>query len=217
MKNVKGVVEGIGNIFGNPKLRGTVQIIFWIIFFFIVAMIFRSSKTSSIPKDDNVTSNTSKTETVDVVSSYEYQYAYTENNNLVNIVGTYFNGKESFDMNGYKYYQVNNKYYDALSKNIVDASYAFDEWRYNNIKNITNHNSYINQTKYKNGIEKYEYNIDANIYNSYYNRNYSNNIIISITKENNIITSTTINYGFSSVDIKYSNINEIDNLDINID
>ena len=219
MKNVKGVVEGIGNIFGNPKLRGIAQIIFWLIFFFIVAMIFRSSKTNNISKNtsNNVTSNTTKNEITDVVSSYEYQYTYTENNSVVNITGTYFNSKESFDMNGNKYYQVNNIYYDALTKNIVEAAYAFDEWSYNNIKSITDHNSYINQTKYKNGIEKYEYNIESNIYNSYYNRSYPNNIIISITKENNIITSATINYGFSNVDIKYTNINEIDSLDINVD
>ena len=219
MKNVKGVVEGIGNIFGNSKLRGIVQIIFWIIFFFIVAMIFRSSKTNIISKNNsnnNTVTNTSSKEN-GIVTSYEYQYTYTENNNVINITGTYFNGKESFDMNGHKYYQVNNIYYDALTKSIVDAAYAFDEWSYNNIKNITDHNSYINQTKYKNGIEKYEYNIDANIYNSYYNRNYSNNIIISITKENNIITNASINYGFLSVDIKYTNINEIDSLDINVD
>ena len=173
MKNVKGVVEGIGNIFGNPKLRGIAQIIFWLIFFFIVAMIFRSSKTNNIPKNNsnNVTSNTTKNEITDVVSSYEYQYTYTENNSVVNITGTYFNSKESFDMNGNKYYQVNNIYYDALTKNIVEAAYAFDEWSYNNIKSITDHNSYINQIKYKNGIEKYEYNIESNIYNSYYKNN----------------------------------------------
>ena len=214
MKNVKEVVEGIGNIFSNPKLKGIAQLIFWIIFFFIVAMIFRSSKVGNIKNneiinDDNNSNN-------NVVSNYEYEYTYNDDNGTILVLGTYFDGEESFNMNGVKYYQLNNIYYDAITKEVVDLVYAFGEWKYNSIKNIIDNNPYINQTKYKNGSEKYEYNIDKNVYNDYYGTNYENDIIITVNKVDNIINNASINYGFGSVNVKYTNINNIDKLDINI-
>ena len=94
--------------------------------------------------------------------------------------------------------------------------YAMDEWKYKNIKDITDHNPQTNQTKYKNGMEKYEYNINNAFYNNYYGRNYPNDIIIVITKDKDKIKEATINYGFGIVNIKYTNINEIDSFDIGI-
>ena len=119
-------------------------------------------------------------------------------------------------MNGVNYYQLNDIYYDAITNAVVDLVYAFGEWKYNSIKNIIDNNSYINQTKYKNGGEKYEYSIDRNVYNNYYGTNYENDIIITVNKSNDTINDVTINYGFGSVSIKYTNINKIDKLDINI-
>ena len=40
---------------------------------------------------------------------------------------------------------------------------------------------------------------------------------MNITMDNNIIKEVTINYGFSSVLINYSKINEIEDVEINID
>ena len=218
MKNVKGVIEGIGNIFGNPKLRGIAQIIFWIIFFFIVAMIFRSSKASSsrVPKKNNNT-NITNNEKNGVVNSYEYEYQYKDDNGNINIIGTHFENKESFSMNGTKYYEISGIYYDATTKNKVDIGYAIDEWKYESIKNITNHNPYTNKTKYKNGLKKYEYNIEKSIYNNYYIKTYPNDIVLTITKNGDLISDVTIDYGFGIVNIKYTNINEIDSLDINLE
>ena len=214
MKNVKEVVEGIGNIFSNPKLKGIAQLIFWIIFFFIVAMIFRSSKVGNINNNEKI--NDDNNSNNNVVSNYEYEYTYNDDNGTILVLGTYFDGEESFNMNGVKYYQLNNIYYDAITKEVVDLVYAFGEWKYNSIKNIIDNNPYINQTKYKNGSEKYEYNIDKNVYNDYYGTNYENDIIITVNKVDNIINNASINYGFGSVNVKYTNINNIDKLDINI-
>ena len=218
MKNVKGVIEGIGNIFGNPKLRGIAQIIFWIIFFFIVAMIFRSSKASSsrVPKQNSNT-NVTNNDKIGVVSSYEYEYQYKDENSNISIIGTHFENKESLSMNGTKYYEISGIYYDANTKTKTDIGYAIDEWKYESIKNITNHNAYTNQTKYKNGITKYEYNIEKSIYNNYYIKTYPNDIALTITKNGDFISDVTIDYGFGIVNIKYTNINEIDSLDINLE
>ena len=61
-----------------------------------------------------------------------------------------------------------------------------------------------------------EYTIDKNSYNDYYQKTYANNIIMSITKEDGVITEAIVNYGFGVVTINYASINEIDNLDINV-
>ena len=141
-------------------------------------------------------------------------YIYTENDNVINISGTHYDNKEKFTLNGVSYYSISDKYYNALTNVEVNIDYAIDEWSYNNIKNITDNNPYSNLTKFKAGIEKYEYNISKEIYNKYYNRTYPNDIIITINKTDSNIIEATINYGFGSVSIKYTNINEIENLDI---
>ena len=75
MKNVKGIVEGFQNIFSNPKLRGIVQIIFWVVFFFIVAMMFRTSKANNAVTKK---STELKDKDTSVVNSYEYAYDYKD-------------------------------------------------------------------------------------------------------------------------------------------
>ena len=176
-------------------------------------MIFRTSKVNNnIEKKDNNINNKDTT----IIKGYEYKYEYRDDTNQVVINGIYYDNKESFTMNDKKYYGIDNKYYDAITKNLISIDYAINEWSYNNIKGIIDHNTYNNQAKYKNGKEVYEYTIDKNFYNNYYQKSYPNDINITITKEKNVITEAIINYGFGTVTINYSSINEIDSLDINI-
>lgn len=213
MKEVKGFFKTIIELWSNPKLKGVVQLIFWIIFFTIVAIWFRTGKSSDTVNKTNVDSNTTIKEESGVVS-YEYEYIYTENDNVINITGTHYGDKEKFIINGSNYYSISENYYDAITNAKTDIDYAIDEWSYKNIKSITDNNPYSNLTKFKAGTEKYEYNISKEIYNNYYNKAYPNDLIITINKSENIITDASINYGFGIVNIKYTSINEIDNLDI---
>ena len=213
MKEVKGFFKTIIELWGNPRLRGVVQLIFWVIFFTIVAIWFRTGKSSDTVNKNNVDSNTTIKEDSGVVS-YEYEYIYTENDNVINITGTHYGDKEKFIINGSNYYSISENYYDAITNEKTDIDYAIDEWSYKNIKSITDNNPYSNLTKFKAGTEKYEYNISKEIYNNYYNKAYPNDLIITINKSENIIMDASINYGFGIVNIKYTSINEIDNLDI---
>lgn len=219
MKDVKNFFKSLKSFWDNPKLKGVTQLIFWIVFFAIVAIMFRSGKSSDTTNKTNIDSNTNISNKAikedSSVVSYEYEYIYTENDNVINISGTHYDNKEKFTLNGVSYYSISDKYYNALTNVEVNIDYAIDEWSYNNIKNITDNNPYSNLTKFKAGIEKYEYNISKEIYNKYYNRTYPNDIIITINKSESNIVEATINYGFGSVSIKYTNINEIENLDIN--
>ena len=188
------------------------SIIFWVIFFVIVAIIFRTTEKSQKQSSEII-----ENEQNEEVVSYEYEYQYSDTLNTIIISGTYYDKKEVFYFNNNKYYFVDNIYYNALDKTVTNFDYAFNEWNYNSIKNIMDNNSYSNKTSYKSGNIKYEYTINNLIYNNYYGTNYQNDIVINITVKENKIVDAIINYGFASVTISYTNINEIDDLDINID
>ena len=105
MKEVKGFFKTIIELWGNPRLRGVVQLIFWVIFFAIVAIWFRTGKSSDTVNKTNVDSNTTIKEDSGV-ASYEYEYIYTENDNVINITGTHYGDKEKFIINGSNYYSI---------------------------------------------------------------------------------------------------------------
>ena len=194
----------------NPRLKGVVQLLFWIVFFALVAILFRTGKS-----DDEVTKDGVSINKNDVIS-YEYNYKYQDGINSIVVSGTHYDNKEKFAINGSKFYYVDGNYYDELANSITKIDYPLNEWNYNNIKSITDHNNYSNVTKYKSGDSKYEYIISSNIYNNYYGSAYTNNIIVTITKNSDdFITKASINYGIGSVNIEYININEIERLDIN--
>lgn len=214
MKDVKNFFGTLKSWWDNPRLKGVVQLIFWAIFFIIVAIMFRSGKSDDTVKNENNNSNNTNN---NEVISYEYKYQYIDNTNTIVINGTHYDNKEKFSLNNTNYYSIDDKYFDDVTKTQVDIAYAIDEWKYSSIKNITDHNAYSNLTKYKSGIEKYEYNLSKEIYNNYYGNTYPNDIIITITKKDNNISEATVDYVFGKAIIKYTNINEIDSLDINVD
>lgn len=187
-----------------PKFKGVVQLVFWVIFFLIISLMFRSANN----RVDDIKVDTS-------TNSYEYNYQYEENDNIINISGTYYKDKQVFYMNDVKYYYLNDNYYLASTNKITTMPYAMNEWEYKSIEKIMDNNSYSNKVEYED-ITSYEYNILSSVYNKYYNTSYPNDIIMTVSK-NDKIDSVSINYGFGKVEIKYSNINKIKNLDINID
>ena len=212
MNDLKKFFKTTKELWSNPKLKGTVQLVFWILFFIIVALLFRTSSNNVNVDKDNSNNNVEKQEKTNdeiAVLSYEFMCDYTDNTGSKHITGTNYKNKNVFYQENSKYYFINNKYYNALDNSIVEL--------YSNVKNMMDSNKYTNITKYKDGLVKYEYIIDHNIYNNYYSKNYVNDIIMNITMDNTIIKDVTINYGFASVEINYSKINEIDEIEINID
>lgn len=220
MEDLKNFFKKIKELWKNPKLKGVVQLVFWLLFFIVVALLFRSASFGNV-KDNKKNANSLKKDISNnngVVLSYEYSYNYSDNiGNSTYITGINYKNKNVFYQENDKYYYVNNRYYNALDNSIIEYPYNLIEWQYSNIKNIINSNKYSNVTKYKDGLNKYEYIINYEDYNNYYNKNYTSNIIMNVTMENKIIKEVTINYGFGSVIITYTNINGIENLEINID
>lgn len=206
MQDIKSGLKFVKEKWKNPRFKGIIQIGFWLIFFVLVSLLFRTNKSSM---------NSVKEENIDV-NSYEYNYQYNNTNNIINISGTHYKDKEVFYIDNNKYYFVNNNYYQAIDNKIIDVGYNLVEWRYQSIKNIMDKNNYSNKLEYEDGSIKYEYIIDYMTYNSYYNTNYTNNIIINIIVADEKIKTVNINYLKETVAITYENINNIKDLDINI-
>ena len=87
---IKEFFSKLRELWRIPKFKGIVQLVFWFIFFLVIALIFRS-KDNNIP---DVKVDTS-------VNSYEYNYQYKEDNNIIDISGTYYKDKQVFYMNQY--------------------------------------------------------------------------------------------------------------------
>lgn len=222
MQDLKNIFKTLKELWSHPKLKGTVQLIFWFLFFVVVALIFRSASTNNVSskKVEEVQKDTAKDTITDekvAVLSYEYEYNYTDNyGNNAHITGTNYKNKNIFYQDNVKYYFVNNKYYNALDNSIVDYPYNLIEWQYSNVKNIMDSQKYSNTTRYKNGLINYEYLIDLDNYNNYYGQNYQNDIIMDIVYDGSVIKSVNINYTFATVEIIYTKINEIEDIEINI-
>ena len=219
MKELKNLFKALKSWWSNPKLKGVVQLIFWIVFFIILAVMVRVGKNNggSIDnsKNNDTNTNINTVQQENGVYSYEFEYNYIDDAVSISVLGTHYNNKETFTLNNTRFYLIDDKYYDA-NNSITTINYALNEWQYNNIKMIFDHNTYSNLTKFKAGIDKYEYTLSKEVYNNYYGTSYPNDVIISIYKSGDVINSATINYGFGSVEIKYTSINEIDGLDIKI-
>lgn len=207
--SIKEFFKKLRELWKIPKFKGLIQIAFWIIFFLLISLMFRSADKA---KQEEIEIKKQQ----EVVASYNYNYQYNDYVNIIDISGTNYLDKEVFNLNNNKYYYVDTKYYNALDKSIVEATYPFNEWRYSAIKNIIDNNKYSNLLEYTDE-SVYEYNIDYNVYNSYYNTNYVNNILLTVTVKDDFIKEVVINYTTSTVKIEYSNINEIKKMDINID
>lgn len=208
---MKKFFESLKEMWQDPKKRGLVQISFWIIFFFVIALVYRASTTIS---DTNVNDSSNKNNSVksNVVNSYEYECVLSDS---TKINGTHYKNKEILYINNDKYYLINNDYYLAKTNTLVNMLYPLKEWEYNSIKNIMNKFKYTSKLEYTNNIIKYEYTINSNSYNSIYLTDYKDDINISLNiDKNNIINSVHISYVNYSVDIIYKNINEINNLEI---
>lgn len=219
MKNIKEFIIKLREILKVPKYKGLIQLAFWFIFFLIVVLLVRSSNSGNTVFNDDVEKSKQSE-----VNSYIYNYQINDGINIISIMGTHYNNEETFNYNNLKYYYKDNKYY-LVNNTLEETQFniSMNEYMYNNINELVNNIDYESKTEYKDKSLKYDYIIDSQTYNSFYNKTYetSGNVIISIIKNNDYITSVNIDlsnylneYQTYIVTINYSNINNITNLDI---
>ena len=222
MDKIKKIFELLKVWWKDPKKRGLMQLAFWFLFFTLVVKIYRSStgyKNMNVKANKNNSQEKieEKKNVSEEINSYEYEYQIQSLNKDIGIKGTHCKDKDVFYINNNKYYIVNNEYYDTKINQKTKLDYPLNEWKYDSLKNIITNITPSNSTVYKSGIVKYEYNVNSIEYNKYYNTNYENDIIIEAVLNKKIIEEASINYSNYKVNIKFNNINEIDDLEINLE
>ena len=223
MKYIKEVRE----LLRDPKKKSLTLLGIYFIFFIFVYVVLNASSTSTptpvIEEEEKEVLNT--LENYKLMESYNYKITYTGLNKIDIMEGIYYKGNSLFSYNNMKYYLEdfiyiidNNTYY--LANLEYDITKVFN----NNLYNILNSASEGLKTSYEDNIEEVNYYIDSNIMYKYlYNidiNTYTNTVGIIVTKKDNIITNitldlTNLNTNITKIDIEYSNINKIENLEFN--
>ena len=224
MKKVQDAFKTFKEIWKVPKYKGLLQIGFWVIFFIFV-FIFIKTKQNVNTNTINNANNTAVEEKNQDILSYIYNYQINDNENTINISGTYYKGIDLFNYNNNRYYIKNNLYYN-LEKVNIPFDYNVIEYQYNNIMNLIKDKEYESKTEYKDKTTEYTYIIDSITYNNYFHKEniVNSNIVLKVKYTNDLIDNVFIDLSeyyidksIYQVNINYSNINNIDGLDINIE
>lgn len=205
----------------NPKTRSLTLLGIYVLFFIFVFLVLNSgSETSNYTYEE-------KKSTIDNfkdMESYQYKITYTNTLSIDIIDGTYYKNTSLYNFNNNKYYfDINNYLIDNDSYYISVIQYNVSKIFNNNIYTIFENLEEISKTTYKNGMIEINYNLDSNIFYKYFydlDSTYNNTVNVKITEKENYITSIFIDISNLNIDLKqiqidYSNINNIQNLEFN--
>lgn len=217
-------IKKIKEFLKDPKKKALTQLGIYIIFFIFVFILLNSSDEIN----NNVLEEKIKS-SIDIyedMKGYTYKVVYTNVDKVDIIEGTYYKDKSLFNYNNLKYY-----YEDSLYV-ISDYSYTNTVIEYNiskifsnNFINIINKLEEVSETKYKDGTVEKNYTISANeIYRYLFDTEYvyEELVNVNITEYENQIQKITIdlsslNINLLKIEIEYSNIDNIEDLEFNKD
>lgn len=220
---MKNYYKKIKEFLANPKKKSLTMIGIYIIFFTFVFIYIKSHNTANINNEYKEEPLISINE--DVVSSYEYEADINKDTSKIFIKGTLYNNDQVLSIDNIKYYIKDNKLYLYSDKSLVEEKeFPLDKIKYDIIKKIIEDNDYESKTEYKNNKVKYEYIIDNIEFAKYFDETNNNegNVNITIYQDKyiyNVIMDLSNYYNTNNylMDIKYSNINNITNLDVNFE
>ena len=223
MKRIKEVVDKFKELWAVPLYRGLMRLGFWFLFFLV---IFGGLKINGIIHHSNdVKEDQTAKKQISNIDSYLYNYQIITDMNTINISGTYYKGIDAFNLNNIRYYIKDNKYYLVENKSEVNVDLPLIEYQYNNIYNLIKDKQYESKTEYKDGSIEKKYIITSNDYNFYYKTDYpyTGNINMIVKEKDNNMINVMIDYSAYYIEfnnyqviINYSNINNIDSLDIEV-
>lgn len=220
MQFLRSIKEGLK----NPKKRSLIILGIYAVFFIFVITAIRTSSEPNYIREDDSSDKENK------VTSYEYIYKINDNNNILEVTGTYKDNKNTFKYNNIDYYKEEDKLYvieNGMKNEIQEIDFNIDSYSYNNIENIIKNSEFIEKTTYKDKSEKTIYNI---LIQKYFELlNIENNcglvdcsvISANITVESldyikHVIIDLKSYYNYDyNIEITYSNINNIDEIKIN--
>ena len=209
---MKARIEAFKKLWAIPRYKAIIQLLLWISFFLIIFAVlaiislFGQTKINNKNIKDNSVKYTEMT-------SYEYTYEikYTLENKLyeLNVVGTKYNDKNSFKLNGTKYFIIDGYVYDINNNLVSDIipyynvaqlePIAIDEL----LKTALNKE----ETLYKDGSKKTEYTLSNVLITTYESKDYLNKIELDLSNYVKTIDNKITAY---NIIINYTNINNID-------
>ena len=219
MKYIKELKE----MFKNPKKKSLVQLGLYAIFFIFVAILLRGAdnKPTKIIEEQK-----SPIEFYEDMKSYNYKVTYTNIDKVDVIDGTYVDNTSLFNFNNFKYYYEEDLYIiDNDSYYLMDIEYNISKIFNNNLINIIEDLEEESKTTYKDGTIVTNYTIESNkLYNYLFDleSNYDNKCTITITENENeiyniIIDTTNLGLNLTKIEVEYSNMDMIEDLEFNID
>lgn len=219
MKNIKELKE----MLKNPKKKALVQLGIYAIFFIFVAILLRGTdnKPTKIIEEQK-----SPIEFYEDMESYNYKVTYTNIDKVDTIDGIYVDNISIFNFNNFKYYYEEDLYIiDNDSYYLMDIEYNISKIFNNNLINIIEDLEEESKTTYKDGTIVTNYTIDSNkLYNYLFDLeyNYDNKCTITITENENeiyniIIDATNLGLNLTNIEVEYSNMDMIEDLEFNID
>ena len=174
------------------RLRSTIVLCLWLVFIGFIVVGLRNSNTTT-----NINSLEYKN-----YNNYEVVYKIGD----IEIQGTTYNNESYLYIDGKSYVYMN----DELSYNGEIIPQTFNNISLNllqpkNLDNLINQGIYDSKVTYTDSV-KYNYIVSSDVYNNHMNSFLVNeNVLISVTKENNLVTKIE----FNNISISYSNINKI--------
>lgn len=208
----------------DPKKRSlTLLGVYFIFFIFVFAFINTAERPSMVASKPE---EKTPFEYYKDMDGYAYKVTYNNLNKIDVIEGNYYNNTSIFNYNNIKYY------YEDFLYVIDNDTYYLGNIEYNISKMFSNNLSLIledleeeSKTIYKDGSIITNYTIDSNIIYNYLfdlESTYDNFVSVSIkgneTEINNIIIDlTNLNLNLTKIEVEYSYLNEITNLEFNKD
>lgn len=204
----------------DPKKKALTQLGIYAIFFIFVFALLNSSSNNTQPLEEPKT----PIESYEEMQGYNYKVTYTNMDKIDIVEGTYYDNKSLFTYNNQKYYYEDSLYIiDNDSYYLTGIGYNIPKIFSKNLISIINELEEESKTAYKDGTLVTTYTIDSNkMYNYLFEleSNYDSLVTISITESeeeihNIVIDLTSLGLNLTKIEIDYTYINMITNLDFN--
>lgn len=194
----------------DPKKKSITLLGIYAVFFILVFILIKMGESSNYNYE-----NIEEEKTNDILN-YEYIYRIYDNEDTIEVYGTYKNNIDTFNYGGLNYTKKDDIIY--LDNTPVEIDFNIDRYKYNTLQALIENSD--SETKYKDS-NKIVYNININKYFELLNQeNICDSIDCTIINVpitvqgdefiNNVIIDLSNYYGYRyNIEIEYKNFNNL--------
>lgn len=199
----------LNDFWSNRKVRAIIFIVFYIILFSYIFIVYGNRTEKVIMPETKPVKEEKK-----IYNSYEYEYKTGEE--IINV--TKYNDIVSFKIDEVIYYYINGKTYKLEEEKLheVDNPLKYNFDYLNNIEELKKLSNLVKTTKYVDGLVEENYDVNLNQTLNLFNQSeeVDNKMCnYSIFYNEKIITKIVFND--LNIEIKYTNLDEVNEIKIN--